>query len=188
MKNTENRYLCNMKSRLVVILFLTLFFAGCDDTDKPGKIKTSGSETIDNSLYGTGPYYALGFNFAKAEKVSSLSTPKPDLILESGGTPDIFILQTGTGLNGFYLKGEYSDEASAILAFNNLTAFSIYAWEEWANPVKPNQVWIYRSADEHYAKIRIISTSFQDLDPRDYAECTFEWVYQPDGTLTFPGK
>jgi len=177
-----------MKKQLIAILLLPLLFTGCNDPDKPGNIKTSGTETIDNSLYGTGPYYAIGFNFAKAEKVSSLSTPKPDLILESGGTPDIFILQTGTGLNGFYLKGEYSNEVAAIQAFNNLTTFSVNTWEPWANPAKPNQVWIYRSADEHYAKIRIISTLFQDLDPRDYAECTFEWVYQPDGTLTFPGK
>jgi len=177
-----------MNNRLVAILFLTLFFTGCDNMDKPGKTLTSGTETIDNSLFGTGPYYAMGFNFATAEKVSSLHSPKPDLILELGGTLDIFILQTGTGLNGFFLKGEYADAASASQAFNNLTAFSVSDWLEWANPVKPNQVWIYRSADEHYAKIRIISTSSEDLNPRDYAECSFEWVYQPDGSLTFPGK
>jgi hypothetical protein len=177
-----------MKSRLVVILFLSLFFTGCDDPDKPGNTKTSGTETIDNSLFGTGPYYAMGFNFSSAAKVSSLSTPKPDIVLETGETADILILQTVAGINGFYLKGEYADQASATQAFDNLTSVVVPEWVDWANPVKPNQIWIYRSADEHYAKIRIISTSYQDLDPRDYAECTFEWVYQPDGSLTFPGK
>ncbi len=105
-----------------------------------------------------------------------------------GGSLSIFILQTGAGLNGFYLAGEYADEATARQAFNNLTAPVVTQWEEWANPVKPNQVWVYRSADEHYAKIRIASVFSESRSPRNYAECTLEWVYQPDGSLTFPGK
>jgi hypothetical protein len=177
-----------MKSRLVVILFLSLFFTGCDDPDKPGNTKTSGNETINNSLFGTGPYYAMGFNFSKAELVPSSSSPKPDVTIGFDDLNAIFYLSTESGLNGFFKIGEYASEAAAIYAFDNLTAFSVSDWAEWANPVRPNQIWIYRSADEHYAKIRIISTSYQDLDPRDYAECTFEWVYQPDGSLTFPGK
>jgi hypothetical protein len=66
-------------------------------------------------------------------------------------------------------------------------------WTDFADPVKPNQVWIYRSQGEKYAKIRIISTVNERRkdtsalrDSVDYAECTFEWVYQPDGTITFP--
>ncbi len=174
-----------MKKSFFILVFMTVFLLSCK---KEETIPTSGTETIDNSLFGTTVYYAIGFNFAAASKVSSNQTPKPDLILELGATIDEFILQTGAGLNGFYLKGEYADAASALQAFSNLTAFSVSRWEEWANPVKPNQVWIYRSAEEHYAKIRIISTSSQDLDPRDYGECTFEWVYQPDESLTFPAE
>jgi hypothetical protein len=92
------------------------------------------------------------------------------------------------GLNGFFLEGEYNDAASAELAFDNLTEPLVNDWAEWANPVKTNQVWVYRSADEHYAKLRIIATFSEARDPRDFASCTFEWVYQPDGSLTFPGK
>lgn len=177
-----------MKRQLTVILLLFLAIAGCDDPDNPGKIATSGTVTIDNTLYGTTNYNAIGFNFAAAEKVSSLARPAPDLLLELGGALDPFILQTGTGLNGFYLQGEYGDEAAARQAFENLKAPVVSGWEEWANPVRPHQVWVYRSADEHYAKIRIVSTFSEERTPRNYAECTFEWVYQPDGSLTFPGK
>ncbi len=162
--------------------------AGCDDSDDPGNKKTSGTVTIDNTLYGTGPYYAIGFNFSTAAKVSSLSTPAPDITLDLGGSLSVFILQTGSGLNGFFLEGEYADEATAKQAFASLTAPLVTVWADWANPVKPNQVWVYRSADEHYAKIRIVSVYSETRTPRDYAECTFEWVYQPDGSLTFPGK
>jgi hypothetical protein len=176
-----------MKRQLLYILLTIIFFPGCDDS-KPGTVKTSGTVTIDNSLFGTGPYYAIGFNFASASKISSLSKPEPDVVLQLGESLDIFILQTGTGLNGFFLAGEYSDAESASLAFKNLTAPVVSEWAEWANPVKPNQVWVYRSADEHYAKIRIISTFSETRTSRDYAECEFEWEYQPDGSLTFPGK
>ena len=174
-----------MKGRLISILLLSLFVSGCDDK-KPVEIDTSGTVTIDNSLYGTTVYYALGFNFATASKVSSLSKPEPDLILqyEAG----LFILQTGTGINGFHLVGEYADEAAASQAFDNLKSPVVTTWEEWANPVKANQVWVYRSGNERYAKIRIVSTLSETRVPRDYGECTFEWVYQPDGSLTFPVK
>lgn len=177
-----------MNRQLTVILLLFLAIAGCDDKEKPGEIVTSGTVTIDNALFGTANYYAIGFNFAAAKKVSSLSSPAPDLLVELGGSLDPFILQTGAGLNGFYLQGEYGDETAAKQAFINLKAPVVSAWEEWANPVKPNQVWVYRSADEHYAKIRIVSTFSEVRTPRNYAECTFEWVYQPDGSLTFPRK
>jgi hypothetical protein len=177
-----------MKRHLIAILLMLLPLTGCDDSNKPGNVKTSGTETIDNSIYPIGnDYYSIGFNFSLAKKVSSRDTPKPDIILNNEGL-SVFILQTNSGLNGFFLAGEYADAASAKQAFDNLTAPVVSGWAEWANPVIPNQVWVYRSADEHYAKIRIISTFSEERTPIDYAECTFEWVYQPDGTLAFPGK
>lgn len=176
-----------MKRALVFILLISFLTGGCHDPDNPENPDTSGIVTIDNTLYGTGPYYAIGFNFATATKVSSLATPKPDITVGYDDANTIFYLQTNSGINGFHLVGEYADQASAKQAFDNLTAPVVSNWDTWANPVRINQVWVYRSADEHYAKIRIISTSSVDLDPRDYAECTFEWVYQSDGSLTFPG-
>ncbi|MCJ7446475.1 MAG: hypothetical protein MUO72_02160 [Bacteroidales bacterium] len=174
-----------MKRPLSVILLLLLYFTGCNKTDNP---KLSGIDTINNLLYGEGPYYAIGLNFSTAEKVSTLKDPGPDITLENDGTLINLILQTDMGLNAFNLMGEYADAASSQQAFNNLTSPVVTEWADWAFSIKPDQVWIYRSGTEHYAKIRIISTISETRNSRDYAECTFEWVYQPDGTLTFPGK
>ena len=182
------RYLCCMKRLLILLLPFIIIAGGCDETGKAGKIPVTGTVTIENTLYGSELYYTNGFNFAKAEITSSLATPKPDVTIYFDDTQELFILQTEAGLNGFFLQGEYADETSAKAAFNNLTAHSVSNWEDWANPVRPNQVWLYRSASEHYAKLRIVSVSFTAMDPRDYAECTFEWAYQPDGSKTFPGK
>jgi len=175
-----------MKGQLILILLILFLYTGCRKTEKLPA--TSGTETIDNILDETSPYFATGFNFSTAKKTTSLSTPKPDIVLELGGNINIFIFQTNAGLNGFFLEGEYTDAVSAELAFNGLTEPIVSDWAEWANPVKPNQVWIYRSADEHYAKLRVITTFSEVRDPRNYGSCTFEWVYQPDGSLTFPAQ
>jgi hypothetical protein len=173
-----------MRKNLYIILFVLLAFTGCK-SDNP---KISGEVTIDNMLYGSGPYYALGFSFSSAKKISTLSNPEPDLTIDNDGSLGNLILQTNNYLNSFYKTGEFANESQASMVFNNLTSFSVTEWKVWADSIRPNQIWIYRSGTEHYAKIRIISTISETRLGRDYAECTFEWVYQPDGTLTFPGK
>jgi hypothetical protein len=55
-----------------------------------------------------------------------------------------------------------------------------------ADPIKDNQVWIYKSGTETYTKFRIISTVNETRSNVPYGECTFQWVYQPDGSTTFP--
>lgn len=147
---------------------------------------TSGTITIDNTTTLGTTYYVYGFLFSQAKLVTTLNTPRPDITVDSDGTNLLF--QTSTLLDSFHNAGEYSDAATAKTAFDTLTARGISAWTGLAFPLKDNQLWIYRSGDETYAKIRIISTVSEVRNERDYAECTFEWVYQPDGTLTFPGK
>jgi hypothetical protein len=149
-------------------------------------IPTHGIATIDNTTTQSQTYFIYGFLFAKAKLVTTLDNPDPDITVDSDGT--YLYLQTTNLNNSFYKYGSYNDSISAISAFNSLTSFDISMWEEWAERVEPNQIWIFRTGAERYAKIRIISTLSEPRSPRDFGECTFEWVYQPDGTLTFPGK
>ena len=90
----------------------------------------------------------------------------------------------------FFNAGEYPDAVSAETVFDNLKSATIpeSSWEGLASPLKANQIWIYRTGQDTYAKIRIISLIGELRSGVNYAECTFEWEYQPDGTLTFPGK
>jgi hypothetical protein len=171
---------------LVLLIILTVFF-GCRKDNTPS---AAGTVSIDNTLSGTAGagYYALGFLFSQAKKVSTLDNPKPDITLDNDGTLFILILQTNNRYDSFYKVGEYANATSAEQAFIGLTSFTVPKWEAWGYQIKPNQVWIFRTASEHYAKIRIISTISEIRNNRNYAECTFQWVYQPDGSLTFPGK
>ena len=175
-----------MRKIVFIISLALLITISCT---KEGTAPTSGIDTIDNTLAfnpGSQAYYAFGFLFSKGDKVSTLSIPPPDITVDNDGT-NLF-LGTNNYKNSFSRLGEYSDEASAIEAFTILTEVNVTQWIGLASPLKAHQVWIYRSGSDHYAKIRIISTVADVRDGRDYAECTFEWVFQPDGSITFPGK
>jgi hypothetical protein len=174
-----------MGKAVYILLPLLLICHSCKKND----IQASGTITIDNTLtfdQTTQSYFGYGFLFSKAELVSTLDNPGPDITVDSDGTNVFF--QAENYKNSFYMVAEFDDAASAEQAFSNMTAPVVNTWAEWANPVNQNQIWIYRSDSEHYAKLRIISIVSEVRDSRDFAECTFEWVYQPDGSLTFPGK
>jgi hypothetical protein len=175
-----------MRNSLFVILLLSLFLLiSCKKDETP---ETSGIATIDNTRTLGQTYYVYGFLFSEAKKVSTLDNPPPDITVDSDGTN--VLLQADNLKDSFYKEGEYNDAASAEIAFDNLTSANISQseWEGLAYPIKANQVWIYRSGTDHYAKFRIISVIAEIRSGKDYAECTFEWEYQPDGSLTFPGK
>jgi hypothetical protein len=78
--------------------------------------------------------------------------------------------------------------ATAQSAFDNLKSVSVTQWYDMADSVNANEIWIYKSGTDDYTKFRIISTVNETRQSVAYGECTFQWVYQPDGSLTFPAK
>jgi hypothetical protein len=178
-----------MKKYVLIISVLLLVLAGCKKTNE---MKQSGTQTIETTLYGTGPYYALGFSFSLAQKISTLDDPGPDVTLladvDIDGTIRRLMLQTDNFKNSFYKFGEYPDATAAESAFTSLKSASVAQWSEVADTVRANQIWLFRTASEKYAKFRIVSTIAEQRSGTAYGSCTFEWSYQPDGTLTFPGK
>jgi len=173
-----------------IIYFLLIIIASISACTKVEDTPTSGNVTIDNSTYQSTTYYVFGFSFSQGKRVSTLEDPGPDIIIyvNSDNTPSRLTLQANNLKPSFSKVGDYADEASAIAAFDNLKTVSATQWTDMADPVTANQVWIYRSGDEKYAKIRIITTVNEIRQTIPYGECTFQWVFQPDGSLTFPGK
>jgi hypothetical protein len=174
-----------MKLRLILALTVMFLLAGCDGNDVP----SSGTVTVTNELYGSGPYYAMGFSFATADLVSTLTEPY-DIDIKAGslsnGSPIEAFLSANTLEPSFALKGEYGTESAAISAFKALTSVGAASYIELAAPLKENQVWVVRTEDERYAKIRIIKVDLVPTDSPPYASCQFEWVFQPDGSTQFP--
>ncbi|MCU0409078.1 MAG: hypothetical protein MUD02_09035 [Bacteroidales bacterium] len=178
-----------MLRKLIPVLVMVLSLPGCSKDE----LRTSGIDTIDNRLFGSGPYYAMGFQFSSGAAVSTLDDPGPDIVLymnaDNPALPRL-TFQASNFQPSFALAGTYASEAEAIAAFNGLTDVGTYSWDEIAEPIVPNQVWVYRSSRELYTKIRTVSTVSEmrpDI-PFRYGECTFEWVHQPDGTPTFPAQ
>ncbi len=158
----------------------------CNRNDDPD---TSGTATINNELVfdqQSQAYLNYGFLFSEGKLVSNIETPPPDIIIFRDGST--ISLEANNLKNSFSIYGEYTDQTAARDAFNKLTSASVSQWLASAVPLKVNQVWLYRTGTDKYAKMRIISIETGVRGTFEYVECQFEWVYQPDGTLTFPGK
>jgi hypothetical protein len=168
-------------------LLLITILAGCT---KKEATRTSGTDTIDNITYFSTTYYNYGFLFSGAKLVSTNTNPGPDITIYvnvDNGTPRL-TLQSNNLKPSFYKIGEFADAATAQSAFDNLKSVSVTQWQEMADTLNANQLWIYRSGTDDYTKFRIISTVNETRQSVAYGECTFQWVYQPDGSLTFPAK
>lgn len=180
----------NNPTRAIVLILLVSLLPGCRKNSGP---VYSGTMTISDESYQGVTWYNYGFSVPTGKKVSTINDPRDVItIMADGDTVNIrqLFFSTSNLNNSFFRYGKYPDLNSADAAFNNLKSFSAPVWAETADTVKANQIWIYRTHDEKYAKVKIVST-FAEIRkgmPYPYAECTFEWVYQPDGTQTFPGK
>ncbi len=111
---------------MLVSLALT---AGCK---KDEVVRTSGTDTIDNTIYKSSTYYAYGFSFSKATKVATTESPGPDIVLyvASDTQPTRLTLQANNLLDSFSKFGEFADAATASQAFDNLTTFPSVSWTE----------------------------------------------------------
>jgi hypothetical protein len=176
-----------MKRGLYILAAILIALSACTK-DEP--TRTSGIDKIDNITYQSSTYYVFGFSFSEAALVSTIVTPGPDIVIyvNIDNVPARMTLQANNLKPSFYKVGDYADEAAAIAAFDNLKTVSVTQWSEMADPVTANQVWIYRSGTEYYTKFRIVSVVNETRQTIPYGECTFQWVYQPDGSSTFPQK
>lgn len=181
-------YLCRMIKRLLlIIVFFGTVISGCTKVEPT---RTSGTDTIDNIIYQPNDPFVYGFSFSIASLVSTKANPKPDILLyvNVDNLPHRLTLQVSSLKPSFFKVGDFADEATAKAAFDNLKTVSVTQWTDMADPLLSNQVWIFRTGADRYVKIRIKNTVNEVRQLIPYGECTFQWLYQPDGSSTFPGK
>jgi hypothetical protein len=176
-----------MKKAGLALLVVFTVLLSCT---KKEATRTSGTDTIDNTTHFSTTYYNYGFSFSMAKLVSTEDKPGPDITLYvvTENSTSRLTLQEDNLNPSFYKAGEYPDEATAKTAFDNLKTVSVTQWQDFADPILANQVWIYRSGTDTYTKFRIVSIINEVRQSVPYGECTFQWIYQPNGTTTFPGK
>lgn len=176
-----------MKGIVLILLVFCSILLGCTKT---AATRTSGIDTIDNTTHFSSTYFNYGFSFSKAKLISTIDGQGYDISLyvNTDNLPYRLTLQSNNLRPSFYKAGDFVDEPAAKTAFDNLKTVSVSQWQDMADPVNDNQVWIFRAGNGNYTKIRIVSTINETRQNVDYGECTFQWVYQPDGSSTFPGK
>jgi hypothetical protein len=177
-----------MKRIVLILIVIISILSGCT---KKEPTRTSGIDTIDNITYFSTTYFNYGFSFTGAKLVSTNINHGWDISIfvstDNVGTPRL-TLQADNLKPSFFKVGDFPDEETAKTAFNNLKTVSVTQWLDMADPIADNQVWIYRSGSDKYTKIRVVSTVNETRQNVPYGECTFQWIYQPDGSTTFPGK
>jgi len=177
-----------MKLWLISAFVVMLLLTGCDGKDQ----QNSGTITLTNELYDADSYYyVLGLSFDEAKTVPTLPDQyRADIWLMAGpvttGGPVVAYLTINTLNPSFALTGTYGSVGEAISAFEGLKSIGIVSYVDLAAPLEANQVWVVKTRDFKYAKLRIIDVVLDTDATPDFASCKVEWVWQPDGSATFP--
>ena len=162
-----------------------------DSCEKEPEQLTAGVFTIDNTLYGYGPYYAIGFSFEKGRKLKTSDEPGPDITIHvrtgAGGNIEGAYLDTPNLVESFALAGESGSESEAKIFFDQLLEIepASYDWVLYADGVRMHQVWIFKTQEDNYAGFMIKDLVLEDAESGPYAEMMAEWKIQADGSTTF---
>ena len=172
-------------------LVLILGFMGCKK-DKPSII-TSGTATLTSTLVLEGSTYSsFGFSFEKGGVIKynrESDTEMPDIfvspITEASGDIIGAFLDSPNIDNSFNLTAEFENETIATDFFNNYKTVDVTNFLKLAKPILKYQVWTFKTGNKLFAKILITDVQSFIKISTPYAETTFKWVYQPDGSNEF---
>ena len=178
-----------MRNILLITLLVLWVAVSCNKEKNPGN---SGEITLTSELYGTGPYYAMGYNFALGKMVKTLDHPGPDITILAESSPDNTVvksayLSSDNLNNSFSLTASFNNLGEAENFFNNYgEVIDSSGYQGIAADIQPYQIWTFRTSDSKYVKMLIKSVKKEIRDDFPYAETTLQYVYQPDGSRTFP--
>ena len=168
--------------RITFLLIIPLLVFGCNKNNNP---KTSGEASLNSELILEGETYSVpGFSFESGSVV---------LYNPAGGQtiPDIFALpdvqnnvfsayfDTQNTLPSFALVGEFASSGEAQNFFDNYKEVDVNTYTGFAKPVVENQVWVFNTRNDKYAKLLIVKVNAYLKDTEAFAEVNFKWAYQP---------
>ena len=146
---------------------------------------TAGTDTIDNKAVAN--YDGSGFYFATAQVIyyPNSSLVYPDVSVEistSTGMPYFWSIDHNSA---FKLLNAAPDSAAAYAFFDSLTAITdTVGFVSPISGLAAYQTIVARVRQSRYAKILITKITVDSSN--SIIETTFNWVYQPDGSLIFP--
>ncbi|MCD4769896.1 MAG: hypothetical protein K8R35_07000 [Bacteroidales bacterium] len=175
-----------MRPVITPVLFFVLMFSytGCT---KENEYSDHGTDTIDNIIFGTTLYYAIGFSFELGTLVHTNEIPEPDITVHANASPTSLsaYLDTPNLIESYTLLSENDSEADAKTFFDSFLEVGSYNWSLFATNVMENQVWLFKTREGNYVKLRIIDLLVEETSGPPYARVTFEWRIQKDGSTKF---
>lgn len=177
------------RTKILLLLGLVILSGIVVSCDKEPATKYAGEFTIDNALYGYGPYYAIGYSYELGMKLKTSDTPPPDITVhartDAQGDVSGAYLDTPNLTESYALAGDFNTGTEAKDFFDNLLQVGTYTWTLFADDISEHQVYVFKTSEENYVKFRIKNLVLEDRDSGAYAEVTIEWRIQPDGSTTF---
>lgn len=145
----------------------------------------SGIATVDNKDVVN--YSGSGFYFATAQVITypNSSMVYPDISVRiPGGIPQFWSID---GNSAFKLLNSSLDSSRAYAFFDSLSVISdTSGFVSSISNLSVYQTIAVRAHQNKYAKILITKVLVDSIS--NITETTFNWAYQPDGSLTFPAK
>ncbi|RLD36677.1 MAG: hypothetical protein DRI73_00225 [Bacteroidetes bacterium] len=180
-----------MKKTIFILILAAIIINGCNKNDND---KTSGENSLNSELILSGQTYSIqGFSFESGSVIlynPASSTSIPDIFALPDTDPQnnevTAYLDTENPFESFALAGTFPTSGEALDFYNNYKEVKVSTYVSFAKPVLENQVWVFKTRNNKYAKMLImkVNTSIKNQEP--YAEVTFKWAYQPDGSTIFP--
>ena len=178
-----------MKRAFLFSVLLLFAFSGCEKEEDP---VTSGEATLTSDRVLEGSTYSIyGFSFEQGMviKYNPAGTGTiPDffiLPITDGGQPSGALLDTPNQSKSFSLTAEFSDPLVALQYFNYYKNVIDSNYVFLANPLEENQVWTFRTNSDKFGKILMKEVKALVKNNENYAETTFLWEYQPNGSMEF---
>ncbi len=182
-------------TKTFLIFSLVIIGWNCyEDNGGPNSWLPSGQATLTSKYIDN---KTTGFSFSRADVITFPNNygilPDFSVLIQvdvEDSIVGVFFANFGEYRPTFMLMKETTSSDSAHAYFQNLKNVSRTDFTHLAIPVKANQVWVVKTQDNKFGKMLILSTSVlrdtsTPTNPKLNGEATFEWVYQPNGTISF---
>ncbi|MFW5658257.1 MAG: hypothetical protein ACOCYF_02310 [Bacteroidota bacterium] len=184
-----------MKTSFLLFFTISLFiFYGCKKEDAGPK--TSGTFTLSSKLSSSeSAFYSNAYSFSRGEKVKFGGEFKNSFdILLTNQYDNNRVNVIGARMNAhpskeeaFALVDSFDSMEQASTAFESYKEAEDLQYVELSAVLEINDIWGIKTYDEKYAKVLVEEITINKDDPENqYTEVKFRFIYQPDGSKTFP--
>ena len=132
-------------------------------------------------------FYGFSFETGKISVYTITSSLYPDLAVEDVELIDSvnIDLRSSNDQDAFYRNGTFTTAAEAESYFNDYVEVTATGFVPIAYSIRENQVWTVQTLSKRFAKIWIKKIDVVAGSQSEYANVTFEYSYQPNGSKIF---